>query len=230
MPWYFSSSLALFLLWVGFFFFSKSTRREQILMSLFGLVLAPAAIPLATLDIRGTGATMSSLGIEDFLFLFSLFGIAAVIYQALLGKHIDKKKSKRLVVSSAIHGIALLVIMLGVWITVILGLTAFYHVSIAQATLAGGLLIGLYVIADRKDLLANALISGLLIMLLVFLVEQIFVLRLYPEATPSLFSVASFSTDSLAGTPLEALLWSAIMGFAVGPLYEYVRGITLRSV
>ena len=76
-------------------------------------------------------------------------------------------------------------------------------------------MVGIYIVADRKDLLYNALFSGLIITIVVFVIEQLFFVRLYPGAAATL--------TTLGGVPMEQLVWAAVVGFAIGPLYEYVR-------
>ena len=119
-------SVVFFLLWLLVLFLSIDTRKEQLIMSVVGLVLAPGALLLAFEDYRGAlfeGVT--AVGIEDLLFAFSLCGIAAVLYQALLGKQAAPAgRSRKKIKTPALHWAAHLVIILGLWMFISL-LTVF---------------------------------------------------------------------------------------------------------
>lgn len=222
------ASLALFAVWAVVLFLSKRTRHEQIVMSVIGLVLAPGAMAVASIDYRNAAAT-GTVGIEDLLFAFCMFGIASVIYQFALGKHTKKLRGARILLSHpATHWLAHLVIALGVWAVVALSLTVVLGLSSIQAAIVGGLLVGTYVIADRKDLLFDALLSGIFVAVLVFAAEQLFFVRLYPEAAAQYWQNGNLSGLVLAGVPLEEILWAAVVGFAIGPLYEYMRDMRVK--
>jgi len=197
-------------------------------MSLVGLVVAPGAILIAATDYRGTSALdASSFGIEDLIFSFALFGIAAVIYGVLLGKRAHALRGKRHRISSpTLHWGSKLTVISGIWLFTTLILLAELGVDPIQAFVISGVFIGIYIIADRKDLLYNALLSAVFIAVLVFLVEQIFFVRLYPDAI--FWSQEVTNGLLLAGIPIQEILWAAVVGFAVGPLYEYVRDLELR--
>ncbi len=223
-------SLVLVLIWLALFFFSKGTRREQIIMSVVGLCLTPAAILVASLDYRNQ-ATIAQpiISIEDLLFGFALFGIAAVIYQAIFGKHAERTavpRPKRM--ASMFRWAAELVLILCLWISISVASLVIFHLTSIQSVIVGGLLIGIYMIASRKDLLTDALLSGLFVAILIFLTEQLFFVRLFPEAAAEYWNTKSLSGISLAGVPLEEVLWSGIVGFTIGPVYEYVRRWKLK--
>jgi hypothetical protein len=224
-------SLVLVLIWLALFFFSKGTRREQIIMSIVGLVLSPAAILVASLDYRNQAALAQPIiSIEDLLFAFALFGIAAVIYQAIFGKHAERaalaSQPKRR--ASMFRWAAELILILCLWISISVASLVIFHLTSIQSVIVGGLLIGIYMIASRKDLLTDALLSGLFVAILIFLTEQLFFVRLFPEVAAEYWNVKNLSGISLAGVPLEEVLWSGIVGFTIGPVYEYVRRWKLR--
>lgn len=226
-------SLVLFVLWCVFFLFSKSTRIEQLTVSVFGFLLAPGMILLVLLnDFRQTLSVSSiTMGMEDLLFAFSLSGIASVIYHVLLGKRISKCSYKKHYLHiSQTHWIARLVILLALWLGITLLLIMLFPVNSVYAFLVGGLLLGMYIIINRQDLLFDALFSGLFLVFLIFILEQLFFFRFFPDAGLSFWQQqASVSEINVWGIPLEELLWSATVGFALGPLYEYARKVKLNS-
>lgn len=230
MPFFLIASLVLFIVWLILFLFFSQTRREQLIMSVIGLVLAPGVLVIVSSDYRNMiSDSIASMGFEDLLFSFSLFGIAAVIYQALVGRHAHKLKGERLRHEHpAVHWYVHLVLVLGVWAFVSLLLIDIFDLASIRALIVGGLLIGVYVIADRHDLLLDALLSGIFTALLVFLTEQIFFARLFPEAAGQFWQFDKITTFLIGGIPLEELLWAAVVGFTIGPMYEWLRRYELK--
>lgn len=195
---------AVGLLWLGLLLASPHTRFEQVVMSAFGLLLAPATLFLVAPTARS---------LADFVFVVSLFGVAAVAYHALVDRHADRWRGKRLKSRPHIaNWVAHLMIAGGAWMTIAIAAKLVLAVPEVQAFTLGGLLIGIYVVADRKDLLLKALLTGIFAVLLVLAVEAVFSARLFLPTVPP-----------LAGLPIEEILWAAVVGFTVGPLYEYVR-------
>lgn len=194
-------------------------------MSAVGLVMAPVFILLAGTRYQNTLITQQiSFGVEDFLFTFSLFGIASIIYHVLLGKHVHSFKGDKLRLKNpAAHWIAHLVLVLGTWICLTLSVIVIFSTPPMQAILFGGALIGIYMIANRHDLLVDALLSGIMSTALVFLVEQLFFIRLSPEIASAYWQWSDLSPFILGGIPLEELFWAAIVGFTIGPMYEWLR-------
>ena len=222
-------SIALFIIWIALLLFSKQTRREQTIMSFVGLLISPAIILVASQDYRsGFADQASSLSIENILFVFSLFGIAAVIYEVLFGKHTEKLKKKKLNIKHPLHWVSHLIIIFGAWAFIAFSLMSAFSLASVQSFIVSGLLIGTYIIADRKDLLFNALLSGLLLAILIFLVEQIFFAYLFPESASILWQTSSLSGYFLGVVPIEEIVWAGVAGFAIGPLYEYVRDLKVK--
>ncbi len=207
-------SIILLLIWTIVFCVSSKTRLEQVAMSLVGVVIAPGAI-LMTVGQNAIDKVKTAISLEDFIFSFALFGLAAVIYQVLMGRHIKQISAmhgKKIQMDA--HWIYHLVLLVGIWIILALSFYVLLELNGIRSAIVGGLLIGVYVIAQRHDLLLNALLSGLMTAGLIFLLEQAFYLRVFAMPIPHTI-------------PLEELLWAATIGFAIGPLYEYLRHLRL---
>lgn len=223
------ASIIFFCIWLALFLFSSETRREQLIMSIVGLVLSPGILLIASYDFRQiVSDEVATVGIEDFLFAFSFFGVAAVIYQVLIGKHAHKIRGSRYEVTHVGHWIGHLLLILGLWAFATLLLIEVFALSSIQGLIVGGLLIGMYVIADRHDLTMNALLSGLFMAALVFIVEQIFFVRLFPIDAAAFWQFDALSGFIIGGIPLEELMWAAVVGFTIGPLYEYLKRYQLK--
>ncbi|MBM5789868.1 hypothetical protein FJZ23_02145 [Candidatus Parcubacteria bacterium] len=230
VPPFLIAALVLFFVWLALFLFSNATRREQVIMSVVGFVLAPGILLIVADDYRQiVSERVASVGLEDLLFSFSLFGIAAVLYQALFGRHAHKLKGERLRhAHPAVHWYAHLLIVLGLWAFIALLLIHVFELASIRALIVGGLMIGIYAIADRRDLVLDALLSGLFTAILVFLTEQLFFARLFPDAAAGFWRFDEMSLFLVGGVPLEEILWAAVVGFTVGPLYEWLRRYELK--
>lgn len=223
-------SLLLFVIWLAFLLFSDETRHEQLAMSLIGLVLSPAVMIIAATDFRAiTSQSAAIVGVEDLIFTFSFFGIAAVIYQVLVGKHAHKMRGSKYEVAHMWHWLGHMMIFLGVWAVISLLLIHVLSLSSVHGVVLGGLFVGMYVVVDRHDLLLNALLSGLFMASLVFLLEHIFFIRLFPTDAALFWQFDSLSPLLLGGIPVEELMWAAVAGFTIGPLYEWTRHLQLKG-
>jgi hypothetical protein len=216
--------LVLFFIWSLLFFFGKKTRREQIIMSLAGLVLAPAVLMVASSDYRAAGGDFSGFfGIENLIFAFSFTGTAAVVYEVLVGRRLAPIRHKHLWGGHPINWFASLVIILASWAAISLAALWLFPVNSVYALMVGGLLVLTYIIADRHDLIFDALFSGLFMAVLVFGLEQLFFIQLFPTEAATLWQIDRLSGFLPGGLPVEELIWILIVGMAVGPVYEFVR-------
>ena len=214
-PTFLVISIVLFALWCLLLVISRATRGEQLVLSLVGLALAPAIVFLALQMAPGTSR---QLGVEDFLFALSFFGIAAVIYEVMFGRHFVIIRSRVPTNHPNLAWIARLFLVICAWIVISVLCFFILQLPMVRAMLAGALLIGVYVIAARKDLLGNALATGTFMAALIFVCELLLGLRFHPTSLPSAFMTVSF----------VHLVWAAVVGFAIGPLYEYVRHLKAR--
>ena len=199
-------------------------------MSIVGLVLSPGVLLIAATDYRNIITDSAQIiGVEDLLFAFSLFGIAAVIYHVLLGKHTHKIQGKKIKINhKATHWVAHLILVIGIWAVASLLLLEVFALTSVQAGIVAGLLVATYIIAERQDLLLDALLSGLMVAVLIFLIEHLFFARMFPEAATSYWQFENLSTFVIGGIPLEELMWAAVVGFTIGPMYEWLRRYALK--
>jgi hypothetical protein len=170
---------------------------------------------------EGTIEFHQVIRLQDLFFVFSFCGIASVIYQILVGQHLQKipRQKKEKTNFLFVHWIFFLILFLSLWICLSLLFSLLFSLHLFFSFIVGGLFMGIYIIVHRRDLLINAVVSALFMALLLFFLEQIFLIRFSP------FSFGSFWSSSF---PFEEILWSATIGFTLGPLYEYVRRYRLR--
>jgi len=231
MPAFLITSLIFFLIWVFLFVFSKDSRKEQFIMSMVGLLASPAVLLVAASDYRNILFDQPFfIGIEDFIFAFSVFGVASVVYHVLIGQHSHKIKGDRIrTKNTALHFLSHIVLVLALWAFISLLMVYVFNLASVPALIVGGVMIGIYIIADRHDLLFNALVSGVVMAVLVFVLEQIFFVRLFPEAALGFWKAEALSNFLLGGIPIEELMWAAVVGFTIGPLYEWLRKIEIKK-
>jgi len=160
---YLVGTLIFFIPWLILFSLRKDTRREMLVISLaigFGMVVTQYI--WWTIDWwHPETITGTRVGIEDFLLGFSNGGVVAVIYEFLTRKHLYtvKKYTHR---HHWLHSIALIAlgggaIGIAFWI---------FHIHSYTASLFGMFLFAAAMISFRRDLLPNALLSGLLMVVL----------------------------------------------------------------
>lgn len=161
-------------------------------------------------------------GIEDFFYGFFSGGISSVIYEEIFGKKFAKR------INREHHWILLLaplfiLFCLSFGIPIYLGLNSLYAALIA-------FLIGcLFVLYFRKDLIIDALASGLLFSLITLLFYIIF-LGLFPNIVANWWHTKNLSGIFILGIPIEELSWAFAMGMMSGPLYEFAMGLRLAKI
>jgi len=223
------TSLVFFGIWLAFLLLSASTRKEQLVMSFVGLAIAPALLLIASTQTDLLEQSTVSVGIEDLIFSFSLFGIAAIIYHVLLGKHTYKLKGTRLrIPHPVVHWFLHLLLVLSIWVFFTLLLIGLFQLSIIQSVTIGTLMIGIYIIADRHDLLTDALLSSLFLTVLIIVVEQLLFLRWYPDAIAHIAPWNTIPYTLISNIPSEEFVWAAVVGFTIGPMYEWLRKFGLK--
>lgn len=214
------ASLIYLLIWVVFYVIHKDLRREMLTLSLLCLPLGLTE-PLFTMDYWNPELIVGkTYGIEVFLFCFSMGGIAAVVYELVFRKHLSSKRIKK-------THYPVFAIIIGVLVWSVIGVVALDLNSIYVSSI-GLLSIGVVLLIFRKDLLADAVYSGLLFAFLMFTVYQL-IIRLYPGIVSEVWYLENISSYLLVGVPVEELLWGFSWGFLAGPVYEEFKGYKFIS-
>ena len=216
-------SLLLALLWLGLFVYEKPLRKEMLALSMLGIFLLPTSFGILASENVAYG--FSHLRFIDLLFTFTIAGIAGVIYHIVLGKHyhfLPSKKEKKHEELAARWIINLLfAFVFFLWVTLLLNLI--FSISLAAAVFLSAVMLVIYLVSHRHDLLYDALASAVLTGLIVFLVAE---LAAFFTSQP--FSGDIISTSTTVGSvPLDLILWSVGIGLLLGPIYEYIRRIEL---
>jgi len=218
---YLLAVLLLISLWIIFFLSRKDLQRVMLTISIivlfFGLFLQYFFWTKDWWHPKTITGTI--LGIEDFLGLFGIGGIASVIYKVLFRKRLYYKNPYRPAHLYAILFIFFLAFHIFLFFAVEL------HSSIIWLITTSVLIVFIYL--KRPDLITNSLTSGILMVLLGIIGYKI--IDLYQLG----FLYDWFRFDKLSGIVifgviLEDILWFMTFGMLIGPLYEFLQGAKLK--
>lgn len=219
---YFVWSLLWLVVWGVFFSLRTESRREMLITSLVFAPLGPIVMYFHIVDYFHPVTLFSSpWSIENWLFGFTTGGIAAVLYEQVCTKgRLDYTRGGSMT--------ALAVAMpLGVgWMS-----TSMFVLSINSlyASVILFLVVGLSMLFLRPRLIPNAVISGALFALFLWLFYEVFRL-VYPELFTTLWVAEGLSGLTLFGVPVEEVLWGFGVGFMLGPASELAAQLRLPKM
>jgi hypothetical protein len=220
---YLIGSLIMGIPWLVIFVWRKDLRPEM----MFGGMLA---LPFALVEVFFVPRYWNppsvfglmfkhGFGIEDFIFLFFVGGIGAVVYEA--GFRIRTRKLRgdhRLHLTPYFAVIALFVFAESVF------------PETPMTNLCAALFVGtLLIVMRRRDLIPQILITATLFTAFYFIFYQIFFI-LYPGYIEKYFAIRNLSGISVYNIPLEELLWGFFGSAFWSTLYEYAKGYKTEYV
>lgn len=216
--------LLLFPAWTFFYWRRKDLRQEMLgFGALMGILTFILEYNYFSRDywspqfIFGTYA-----GIEDFLFGFFGFGIAATVYEELYGKVFAKRLNRK-------HNWKLItVLLLGGLITLFHVLTLTFKINSIYSLIFVSYACGILMLLYRHDLVRDTLISAIFFGVFYFFVFLAFD-HLFPTLVAELYKLENLSGKYLAGFPIEETLWGSSYGFMMGPLYEFYKGLRFEK-
>lgn len=217
----------LMVAWVVIFALNRELRREMLMLSLCAFFLAPVIVTVKGGDTALVAERFSGMRFFDLMFSFAVAGLAGSIYHAVLGKHyhrLPKVKSKKAQEGTLVQ-IWLIRLFIGtlVFLWGIVICTFAFDLTPAPAALATGIVMGVYIVVHRHDLLADTVLSGLLTGLVAFFAGTIAMF-----GTSVDFQSALIAEHGYIGTvPVDLVTWSVAFGLGLGPLYEYIRRISV---
>lgn len=216
---YFYLTWALIFLgiWAFLFWRRKDVRREMLLVSIVfgfgGLVSEKTNIQdwWQPLTITGT-----SIGPEDFIIGFAIGGVAAVIYEEIYKKRLKKAKIK----TSSLFDPGFFFLL-----SPSLYLAFFFLFSLGSfySMLLTFLICIVWMLFLRRDLLADSLLSGFL-MLVIGIGIYFFLFLLYPNYIHEFWYLKPHRYASLLwGIPIAEYIWYFLAGAYIGPLYAFLK-------
>ncbi len=213
---YITGCLILFIIWVFIFVRRKDLQQEMLLASLWGL-------PFGFIDyfLVPTYWHPDSLfglmkkygvGIESFIFIFCVVGIASVLYEFLC-----KEKLSRLSHHGRPHYWLLIFIpILYIVLLIAFPTKAIYNLMIAGAI--GSIITGFL----RKDLIKQILFTAFVFSLLYFLIF-LFINFIFPGVVIHSYNLNNTWNILILGIPLEEILVAFFAGAFWSTIYEYTR-------
>lgn len=217
---YFLGGLICFIVWILLFYFRKDTRKEMVLISVL-MMFATFSEPFFVPEYWSPKTLLGfpKLSIEDFIFCFSTGGIGAVIYEEILGKKLRSKRKSRINPK---------VLFLGAGPVLMFFFYFVFGFKFMTSALIGMFLDSIIIILTRKDLTEDLLMSGLLFMLLYFIIFQFF-LMIHPEMI-QMWNLKNLSGFFILGIPIEEILWAFLAGAVSGPLYEFMLDLRISNL
>ncbi|HCC84019.1 TPA: hypothetical protein DEP96_04185 [Candidatus Uhrbacteria bacterium] len=217
----------LSVLWLGVFVLNKELRKEMIILSVSAFFLAPVIVTVKGGDAAMVAERFAGVHMLDLWFAFVVAGLAGSLYHVIFGKHYHRlPKIKQAKKDDALVQLWLIRLFIGalafMWGIVFCAVA--FDLTPAPAALATGVVMSIYIIAHRHDLLVDVLLSGLITGLVAFFAGAIAILG----STQGFSSTLIAEHGYLWNVPLDLVTWSVAFGLALGPMYEYIRRLTVK--
>ena len=227
LSYYAVMSLILALTWILIFIYKEELRTEMLVISIFSIFLLPIWIATQAVGQGAVQELFSSLSFLDLIFLFSVSGIAATIFHVFFGKHYSnmpkprKKKDQDMVAH-----IWLLAIFFGmllfVWTTILL--TVAFDLLTPVALLIAAIIVAVYIISHRHDLLGDAIWSAIFTAFIVFIASTLG--AAFTQTTPAIPFIQT--NEFVNGVSVDLIYWALALGLVLGPMYEFIRRKLLK--
>ncbi|MFH2013899.1 MAG: lycopene cyclase domain-containing protein [Patescibacteria group bacterium] len=226
---YFALVCPFIIIWIIFFIFSKKTRTEQLIMSFlfFGIGIISENL-FYFHDYWSPGSILSfNIGswhilLEDILFSFAIAGIGSVAYEIFLNKRLESPRK-----------INLTNFIFKLLPIIVLGFFSFYlflflGVNSIFATSFGFIILSIFIIRKRRDLLFCSLFSGLSVMIIMFF--SYFTIHFLITNAEELIEKGWMLHNSLwgmrfLGIPITEMIWGFTAGAFIGLLYKFITNI-----
>jgi hypothetical protein len=217
---YLVGGLMYLFIWVLLYIIRSDLRKQMMYLSVITMPLGISE-PIFRRDYWNPPLFNGwPIGLEELIFCFAIGGIAAVLYEEIF-----RKRYSRVPAKTHAHSLLAILLFFVVWSYVLifrLGVNSIYACSAAL------LIVAIYLVSPRKDLVKVALLSGLLVSLLMLAFYQL-LLRIYPDMVREIWYLKNISGILVLGIPIEELMWGFCWGFFAGPLYEIIHGLRLKN-
>ncbi|MCH7605328.1 hypothetical protein IID24_05065 [Patescibacteria group bacterium] len=220
---YLVGSLVFFLIWLAVFIVRRDLRKEILWASFLAMPFGLSEIffvpeywnPPSLFNL----IDKIGFGIESLLYTFSIGGLAAVSFEFVRGRKLQK-----IVADRKLHIVPYIINIL-----IYLGLElVFPEQSIYNASVS--LLIGAGIIGYlRRDLIRQIIFSGFFFSFAYFVLFSIFNV-LFPDFVKDVYSLDNFIGFSIIGVPIEEIIFAFSIGAFWSTLYEFMRGYRTKRV
>jgi hypothetical protein len=219
---YLSLGLIFLLFWFTLFLRRKDLRNEMLVSSVITGILG-VCFEFFFIQDYWTPILWNNwaVGFEDFLYGFSVVGIAAVAYEELFRKRCTKKRSHT-------HHWRYLLFFYFISLSVFFVAREFLGVNTMYSALGSFLAAFTFMMFVRSDLWRDALWSGVLFLGITFL-AYLPILLVFPDVVSTFWRPENISGILIFGVPLEEFLWAFIFGLVAGPFYEFWAGLRFNK-
>ncbi len=207
--------------WLLIYFRRPDLRKEQLFMSVFVAIFGLTE-PIFFGEYWRPRFVFSfsrfNLGLEDILLCFFYGGIASTLYEFVFNDVLktyspESKKTRILeVVIAILSGIAIFLLF---WSTL--------KINIIYASTIGGIASGFVFIFFRKDLFIPAVVGGIIMSMVSFIVLA-FLGLIFKGIFDIWWRIDLLSGIRILSVPIEEIIWHFSLGFAAGPMYEVWKG------
>ncbi|MDZ7587386.1 MAG: lycopene cyclase domain-containing protein [Patescibacteria group bacterium] len=221
---YFIFSLFFLLVWLLIFLRARQWRRPMLILSLITMLFGPLSEFWYFKDYWQPDFILSFPigGLEDLIFGFSIGGIGAFVYESLFLKHLCSCQAKKyryerfLLFFVLVEGVSMLIF------------NNLFKVNSIFASALGMIIVAAIMLYLRRDMIINALASGLLVALIMFII-YIMPQILFPQAhqfLPRYWLLYNQPTGRLilGHIPVTEMIWGFSWGLVWGPAYEFLTG------
>lgn len=160
-------------------------------------------------------------GIESILFAFSVGGIAAVLYEIVLNKHLRKAREKKIETKKLYY--ALICVCVSFFL-----LNAIFKKDVMYSAIISMFLGSIVIIWTRGDLKKEIIIGGILFLIAYFALFFILNTFILPDFVAKNWNFEHLIGITILGIPIEELLWAWSFGSLWAPIYEFFKGYTIK--
>ena len=216
--------LIFLIIWAFLFITQKRDRKEMLTMSIIFAIIAPIAEYLFIQDWwKPLTISNTAIGIETIIVGFMIGGIASISYSVLFQKKLKKisRKTERELNLNLILFLSILAI---------LSIGLFYLLNNSLiATIIAFSVPTILMLIKRKDLIWNSIVSGIILLVIAFVVY--FILNLLtPGWVNQFWYFKNVPSTIILSLPIDDILWYFFAGAFIGPLYEYWEERKLISI
>lgn len=221
-------TIIVLIVWLALFVSKRELRREMLIVSICAFFLAPVIMTVKGGDPNLVAQRFAGLQFMDLLFSFGVAGLAASVFHGIFGKHYHRlpKPMRR----KAEDGTLMQIWLIRVFVATLLFLWGIvfcvfaFDLSPAPAALVTSVIMAVYMVVHRHDLVIDCLASAALMGLVAYIAAAV-ALFLTPEDFSSVFIVEH---GRIGHVPTDLVTWSVAFGLALGPLYEYIRRLAVK--
>lgn len=221
-------AILLTLVWIVVFVRNRDLRQEMGILSICAFFLAPVIVTVKGGNPDAIALRFSGIHFVDLLFAFSIAGLAGTFYHALFGKHYHRLPKLRY--KKANDGTLVQIWLIRLFVATLLFLWGIvfsvfaFDLTPAAGALGTAVIMAVYIIIHRHDLLVDALLSALLMGVITYMTAAVALFGTTDDFT----SVLIGGTGYVGHVPVDILTWSVAFGLALGPLYEYIRRLAVK--